>query len=205
MLTKTQAIAAVGGLSAPSKMPCRGWSIPASACKTGGKLRSIPGSTCSRCYALKGRYAFPNVQNALERRLKAYKADPVAWTRAMIAALEGETLFRWFDSGDLQGLDMLRHIAAVAHATPNVRHWLPTREAATVSAYRAIVGAFPPNLTVRVSLPMIDVIPKVSVGNWSGVSTLSGVTCPAPKQGGKCLDCRQCWNASVRMVVYAAH
>lgn len=204
-MTKAQAIAAVGGLSAPSKMPCRGWSIPASACKTGGKLRSVPGSTCSKCYALKGRYVFPNVQNALKRRLEAYRANPEAWRKAMIIALEGETLFRWFDSGDLQSFDMLRHIVEVAQATPNVRHWLPTREAAIVSAYRATVGDFPPNLTIRVSLPMIDVIPKVSIGNWSGVSTLQGVTCPAPKQGGKCESCRQCWDGSVRMVVYAAH
>ena len=43
----------VGGLSKPGKMP--GWSIgiPAAECNTGSKLRLIPNSVCSTCYALK--------------------------------------------------------------------------------------------------------------------------------------------------------
>ena len=46
----------VGGLSKPSKMP--GWSIgiPAAECKTGNKLKLIPNSVCSGCYAEKGCY-----------------------------------------------------------------------------------------------------------------------------------------------------
>jgi len=48
----------VGGLSKPGKMP--GWAIgiPAAECNTGSKLRLIPDSVCSTCYALKGCYVF---------------------------------------------------------------------------------------------------------------------------------------------------
>ena len=61
--------ALVGGLSAPSKMPCKSFSISAFECITGSRLRKIAGSVCSKCYALKGRYVFPKVQAALDRRL----------------------------------------------------------------------------------------------------------------------------------------
>ena len=60
-----------GGLSEPGKMPGRAFNLPAKACVTGAKLVKIPGSVCHGCYALKGRYRFSNVQQALERRLTA--------------------------------------------------------------------------------------------------------------------------------------
>ena len=64
-----------GGLSAPGKMPEGSYNLPARACLTGAKLVMVRGSTCSGCYALKGRYRFGNVQKALNRRLKALE-DP---------------------------------------------------------------------------------------------------------------------------------
>ncbi len=67
--TKKQAEAICGTLSKPSKMPCHGFSTPADACQVGSQLRKIPGSVCAGCYALKGRYRFPNVQRAMEFRL----------------------------------------------------------------------------------------------------------------------------------------
>ncbi len=51
------------------------------------------------------------------------------------AAETGEPFFRWFDSGDLQSVEMVRDIVAVAERTPEIRHWLPTREYATVREY----------------------------------------------------------------------
>ena len=58
-----------GGLSKPSKMPGYAYNLPAIHCKTGSKLAAIPGTTCHGCYALKGRYRFPNVMDAMMRRL----------------------------------------------------------------------------------------------------------------------------------------
>ena len=53
-----------GGLSKPSKMPGYAYNLPATECKIGSKLVKVPGSVCHGCYALKGRYRFPNVKDA---------------------------------------------------------------------------------------------------------------------------------------------
>lgn len=210
MMTLEQAWAIVGGLSQPSKMPCYGFSISAKRCKTGKKLRKVPGSICSKCYALKGRYVFQNVQNALERRF-AGLSNPL-WVPAMsflVNRLEKSGFFRWFDSGDVQSVEQLEKIVQVCLATPNIQHWLPTREYHFVAEYVKKYGAFPSNLTVRVSAYMIDGAPPVSFAKAFGVVT-SGVakdsySCPAYGQGGKCLDCRACWNQSVANVNYKLH
>jgi hypothetical protein len=57
--------------SKPSKMPGWAYGIPAKECQTGAKLREVKGSTCYNCYALKGCYVFPNVQDAQYKRLEA--------------------------------------------------------------------------------------------------------------------------------------
>ena len=33
----------------------------------------------------------------------------------------------------------------------------------------------------------------------------TGASCPAPSQGGKCLDCRQCWDPNIKTVSYGKH
>src|SRR5690242_14227789 len=98
----------VGGLSNPSKMPGYGYSIPAKDCITGSKLRKVDGSTCSACYALKGRYVFPNVLAAMERRLASL--DKPDWAYVMgelINRKSKQPFFRWHDSGDLQSVKHL--------------------------------------------------------------------------------------------------
>jgi hypothetical protein len=205
MTALTDARLAIGGLSKPSKMPGMAYSIPATACVTGSKLRDIPDSACSNCYALKGRYMFPNVQNALQRRLSAM-ASPT-WSQDMVTAINGADWFRWFDSGDLQSIGMLANIVKVCRQTPGTRHWLPTREKSIVSQYLRIHGAFPKNLTVRVSAAMIDGKPPKSP-NTSTIHNNRkprGYHCPAPSQGNKCVDCRACWDRNVKNVSYGLH
>ena len=70
-----------GGLSAPSKMPGYAYNLPAWECVTGVKLQAIEGSVCSGCYAMKGRYRFPNVKDALNRRLNSLTHPQ--WVEAM--------------------------------------------------------------------------------------------------------------------------
>lgn len=201
---------AIGGLSKPSKMPSWAWSIPASLCKTGGKLRNVKGSVCSKCYALKGRYVFNNVQNALQRRLDVYNENPDRWVDLMSCIIRAKKIafFRWFDSGDLQSAQMLRHIMEVAKNCPDTKFWLPTREYGIVSEVLAI-DACPSNLVIRLSGYMIDGPAPIQVACKAGVNTSTvtkgEATCPAPKQGNKCLDCRACWDKNVLNVSYKAH
>jgi hypothetical protein len=209
-----QASDKVGGLSNPSKMPCFSYSLPATACKVGSKLRNIKGSICEGCYACKGNYNYPCVKNALDRRLQSL-TDLYQWTANMIKAIEltGNKWFRWHDSGDLQGLEHLEAIAAIAKALPNVSFWLPTKEYKVVKEYIAKHAQFPINLIVRVSAAMVDqVAPKIaglptSVVMSTNVHDCPGNVhyCPAPQQGGKCQDCRMCWDVNCLTVAYAKH
>ena len=200
-----------GGLSKPSKMPGFAYSIPAQACNVGSRLRSVQGSICSKCYALKGRYVFGNVKKALQRRLASLVHSE--WVDAMVFQINqtGINVFRWHDSGDIQNLEHLERIAQVCRLTPDVRHWLPTREYALVTAYKQKHGAFPDNLNIRLSAYMVDGPLPDGAANRLGV-TMSGVTsdpskvsCPAYKQGGVCGSCRACWDKNQAVVFYPKH
>ena len=98
-MLKREAKKITGGLSKPSKMPGPAYNLPAWACKTGAKLRKVPGSPCYGCYAFKGRYNFSNVQLALKRRLEALESP--LWVEAMVTLIKGQEFFRWHDSGDI--------------------------------------------------------------------------------------------------------
>lgn len=200
-----------GGLSKPSKMPGFAYSIPAQACIVGSKLRSVAGSICSKCYALKGRYVFGNVKRALQRRLESLSHPEWVEAMAFQIAQAGVNVFRWHDSGDIQSLTHLENIVAVCKKTPDVRHWIPTREYAVVNAYVLKHGSFPNNLTVRLSAYMMDGPLPTGAAERAGV-TMSGVTsdpqkvtCPAYKQGGVCGPCRACWDKNQPVVFYPKH
>jgi len=200
-----------GGLSKPSKMPGFAYSIPAEECKVGSKLRKVKGSICEKCYALKGRYVFSNVKNALRKRFDSLLN--AEWVAAMAFQISQASVnvFRWHDSGDLQSVEHLERIAEVCRLTPDVRHWLPTREYGMVTEYKARHGEFPDNLNVRLSAYSIDGPLPEGAANRLGV-TLSGVTrdmskvtCPAYQQGGVCGSCRACWSKEQKAVIYPAH
>lgn len=235
MWTIQTASDAIGGLSNPGKMPSVGTSLPAAECITGSKLRNVDGSTCSNCYAMKGAYTWGNVQSALYRRLEIVReacADPEAgerWADAFAfllnTRLENQrrklernpeapigsdaAFFRWHDSGDLQSLEHLVLVVEVAKRTPDIRHWLPTREISTVNRYLKTIGPIPANLTVRISAAKVDTrAPRVDGCASSTVHTDSdaiGHECPAYQNDGKCGDCRACWDPSIQNVSYPLH
>lgn len=203
-----EAWARVGGLSDPSKMPCFGYSIPASTCKLGSILAKVNGTTCNGCYALKGMYRFKNVQSALQRRFEAIASD--TWVSDMVRVIrwkEKSGYFRWHDSGDLQSLEHLQKIVAVCEQLPSIKFWLPTREYAIVKRFIDSGHAVPANLTIRVSATKIDSeAPKLGDMVTSGVSSdVSKATCIAPTQNNECKDCRACWSKDVRHVTYKKH
>lgn len=197
--------AVAGKLGKPSKMPGYAYGIPARNCPVGSALVKLKGSVCSSCYALKGRYVFPNVLGAQEARLKSL-AHP-QWVDAMAYMIEKRkcSYFRWHDSGDIQGLWHLENIAEVALRCPDTRFWIPTRETKVVREYLRIHGAFPPNLVVRVSGAMIDGPPPANFPTTSTVTTSGSPTCPAYTQGGVCGACRACWDPRVGNVSYPKH
>lgn len=231
--TRKQLEAAVGGLSSPSKMPCHGFSIPASRCIQGGALRKLEGSTCAKCYAFdRGRYAFDNVKAAMERRYSIMMEDLDSWVDNMAELLnrfEKSGFFRWHDSGDIQSVEHLEAIARIAMKCPDIQFWLPTREVKLVKTWleqtwpKSYGGALarpnglPRNLTIRVSSFFVGSamkLPEILQRAGVKLSTvgLEDVTddvhvahCPASKQGNQCQSCRACWDRSVYTVNYHLH
>jgi len=204
---------AVGNLSRPSKMPSYAWSISARRCNVGSKLAKVKGSVCEGCYALKGRYMFSNTQDALERRYNAWDSDRAKWVDAMIYLMHNKQhivnagVFRFFDSGDIQGSAMLDDINTVAWASPTIRFWLPTKEYKLVKNYDKEIA---PNLVIRVSAPTVDkgfsgYTHISTVYNKDNIDTAEGHICPSSKQDNQCGSCRACWSDKVSEVSYIAH
>ena len=212
---RVEAEAVIGGLSRPSKMPCFSYSISAYRCMRGGELAKIPGSVCHKCYARKGRYVFPNVQAALERRygkLQLALTDATyreEYVNAFVHLLRKEEYFRWHDSGDLQSLEHLELIAYIAAVCDHVMFWLPTKETGIVRQYTHLYARPPENLIIRVSAPMVDGRPLNAGGlHTSTVSSnglIAGTPCLAYTRGGKCGDCRACWNPDLGNITYPLH
>lgn len=212
IMLKKEAAAINGGLTQTSKMPCKSYSLPTAACQTGFKMAQIKGSVCHSCYADKGFYAMyaATIQPAQHARLDSLTDQH--WVASMVAAIGSDSYFRWHDSGDLQGLWHLEKIAAVAAATPDTMHWLPTREYSMIKEYISKYKSLPKNLIIRLSAMYPDkpvIIPKSLQGisniTASNVHTLQplGTACKASQQNGECKECRLCWSGEI--VSYELH
>ena len=220
-------------LSKPSKMPGTSFSVPAQRCVTGAKLAKIPGSVCYDCYALKGAYIWPIVQQAMEYRLDLLNSSD--FVPVMVAELNKRraTEHRWFDSGDVHSVAHCLKIIAVCRLTPNKKHWIPTKER-KLWQEALKMESLPDNAVVRYSATMVDKAPPKDWTNSSAVITDKaasiGKLCEAyrtkkngqmishdeyetakkEKQIGKidlgyCGDCRACWSPAVKTVSYPKH
>jgi hypothetical protein len=197
-------------------MPGLSISTPADECISGSKMALIEGSVCSQCFAKRGHYSYDVVQDALLRRL--YALNNPLWVPSMVTlitkacTLIDEPYFRWFDSGDLQGIFQLQNIVEVCNLAPEINHWLPTKEFKIVRDYQKQFGEFPKNLVVRASGIMIDGPPPKDFIYTSTVSRKhepfnkeKGVMCKAYKNNNSCNDCRACWSREVFDVTYHKH
>jgi len=194
-----------------TKMPGTTYAIDAFACNVGSKLRNVKGSTCSGCYAIKLQKLRPSVDKGYKSNLEKFNTvQRQFWIDSMVFQIERyntDGYHRWFDSGDLQSIDMLRMIAEVCRKTPNVKHWLPTREKGIVSEFMTF-DQCPENLVIRVSAPMINGVPNKGFDNTSTVHYKAdhiGFECKAYTRGNNCGDCRACWSKDVSNVSYKKH
>lgn len=197
-------------LSKASKMPCRSWSLQAletcpASIGTDGELVDA----CKGCYATDGNYRFSNVKAPrLHNRDDWQQSD---WVDAMVAELDNDRYFRWFDSGDMYSLKLAEKIYDVMVATPWTRHWLPTRmhKFAKFADILAKMEALP-NVVVRLSSDSIN--GDIIAGNTTStiIPTISHrkpkmTICEAYEREGKCATCRACWDKDVEVVAYVAH
>jgi hypothetical protein len=223
-MTLQQAHAIAGTLGQPSKMPGAAYGIDAFQCRKGGDLVDDPRSTCHGCYARRNFYRYWRAAvTARARRQAAIRHR--YWAEAMIALIwdyiehGGEPAFRWHDSGDLHGPWHLANICAVAEATPDVRHWIPTREYDDVAAYLRAGGRIPGNLAVRMSAHYVGQaaeVPAEIVHLPTSTTHRKGEAPPVKKKGAivchaidadvnMCRGCRACWDGRVTNVSYRMH
>lgn len=217
MYTVKEANDVIGKLTTTTKMPCKSYNLPAMECKVGSALRKVKGSTCFGCYAMRGNYNWPAVKNAMYRRLKSIRDEK--WVSAITFLINNDyekksiDVFRWHDSGDLQDWEHLLKIIEVCNNTPNVKHWLPTREYGLISKLIKSDVVIPSNLVIRLSATMINgKITSVlseeimySTVHTSDKTNVEGYVCPAPTQDNECKDCRACWDKNIKIVSYKKH
>lgn len=197
-------------LSKAGKMPCRSWSLQA--------LSTCPGSVgadgalvpaCSGCYATTGNYNFPNVKGPRVHNKEDWKRD--AWADDMVAELDNDRYFRWFDSGDMYSLKLAQKMLDVMKRTPWVQHWLPTRMH-KFAKFAEVIAQMQqlPNVVVRLSSDSITgetiqgattstIIPTVDD------ATDSMTVCDAYERDGKCGSCRACWSKDAKVIAYPQH
>jgi hypothetical protein len=211
-------LALVGNLSKPSKMPCHSYSLSALTCPMRRIFGHITGSVCSRCYGCRGNYLYSSPKQAMANR-EAALLQSQDWAKNMVNAITATEMsgyFRWHDSGELLSVEHLEKIVAIAKATPDIKHWLPTRNLVVLSRYFRAGGKIPKNLTVRISATFVDKpltggrgfgLPRSFVGSKKGIAELAKQTkakvCTAPDTFGQCGQCRDCWGKNP--IIYHLH
>ena len=197
-------------LSKAGKMPCRSWSLqaidtcPASIGSDGELV-----DACKGCYATTGNYRFPNVKRPREHNKEDWQRD--SWVDDMVAELDNDRYFRWFDSGDMYHIQLARKMLEVMKRTPWVRHWLPTRmhKFAKFGLVLLEMNSLP-NVVVRLSSDSVigETIPGANTSTIIPTpeqATAEMTVCEAYSRDGKCGPCRKCWDKHVTVIAYPAH
>lgn len=220
LVKEAKAVTGGGIVSGNGKMPGATYATDPFLCEVGSKLRSVEGTSCSKCYAVKLAKFRPSVAKGYNNRHMAFAraCNDIGnlgnkWVQAVAFMINrhvektGDKHFRWFDAGDAPHKDAFELIAQVATLTPHVKHWVPTKEVKWWHDFE-VKAAIPLNLVVRVSTPKIDAQRAVKASHTSTVHKdreAIGHSCPAYTQGGTCGECRACWSPEVINVSYPLH
>ena len=196
-------------LSKASKMPGRSWSLQAlDTCPASRKPDGSLVDACSGCYATQGNYRYPNVKAPREHNREDWKRDE--WIDDMVAELDNDRYFRWFDSGDVYDIRLAQKILEVMRRTPWCNHWLPTRMH-KFAKFRPVLAEMEAlhNVVVRLSSDSItgETIDGATTSTITTEDNIpsSATVCGAYTREGKCGPCRACWQKDVTVVAYIGH
>lgn len=198
-------------ISVTSKLDgIRSWSLQA--------LETCPGSlaapgvlvdACKGCYATTGFYLMQPVKAPRAHNKEDWQR--ITWCDDMVAELQNDRFFRWFDSGDAYTLALAEKILEVMQRTPWVNHWIPTRMH-KFPKFRQVFAEMQglKNVAVRFSSDSID--GTFTRGLHGSVITPDSETvpkgttlCRAYENEGKCSGCRACYDKKVKVIAYPAH
>ena len=199
-------------LSNTSKMPGKSWSLPAWETCPGARLdNGDPVDACERCYALTGAYNFPGTIAAREHNLADWKSED--WVQVMAKKIGKAKFFRWFDSGDVYSVALAEKIKDVIQATPDCKHWLPSRSYKDKNIFSVLKDiAALGNAAVRYSSDSrngerlsFGINSVIIQAKEDFVAEKGYSLCRAGERGGKCGTCRACWSKAVKTIAYIAH
>jgi len=198
-------------LSAPSKMPCKSWSLQArSTCP--GSIDPVTKDlvpACQGCYATTGMYNMPNVKAVRDHNKQDWQRD--TWVDEMVQELDNSRYFRWFDSGDLYSVKLAVKIYEVMKLTPWCKHWLPTRSH-KFKKFSSILKKMNDLQNVVVRFSSDSITGEIIKGKTTSTivqyfedATSEMSICEASTRGGKCGPCRACWDKDTPVIAYIAH
>ena len=205
-------------LSKTSKLGTFSWSLQArETCPGAVDTNGVTVPACAGCYATTGYYHIPSVIKVRADNRTAWRDD--SFVADMITALRHEKHMRLFDSGDFYHAELATKWLEIMQALPGVQFWVPTRshKVARISLVLSKMEKLP-NVAVRYSADSIDggFDPEL---HGSVIYTEDGqlldnllqdgliYKCPAYTEthGGKCLDCRKCYDKTTPVIAYKAH
>ena len=203
-------------VSQTSKMPCPSWSLEAVSTCPGSILSGTKGKlveACSKCYANKGFYRMKTVKDVRINNKEDWKRSD--FEADMIAYLDTQRYFRWFDSGDIYTLALAEKIYNICKKTSWVKHWIPTRSY-KFKKYLPIFNKLKAlcNVSVRYSSDSIKgeytkglhgstIIPKDPKDFDPSPEFLrEAFICGTRYRKGSCGPCRACWNKDIPLIAY---
>ncbi|MGQ1358410.1 GP88 family protein (plasmid) [Acinetobacter baumannii] len=207
-------------LSKVGKLGVYSWSLQAlNTCPASIKSSGELVDSCKGCYAAFGQYNYPNVKAPREYNKWAWKQDN--FVNEFVEILNAShKYFRWLDSGDLYSLALAEKVYEIMKATPETKHWLPTRMH-KFDKFKDVLNrmAALPNVVVRLSSDSVvgDLVDKPEGLNIGTSSTIipeqhlndfegkGQFICKAYYQEGKCKTCRACYDKNVETVAYVGH
>lgn len=218
-------------LSAPSKMPCYSWSIPAGSTCPGAKLSVVhqgDNAVCGSCYAQGGFYLMPSTKTAqMARRAWIARSlahdDGAEFVSVMIEMIResvhacGTPRFRGHDSGDFFSVAYIEAWIAICEALPSVTLWFPTRSYIVPNLEPALRRlAALPNVVMRPSAEGFDEEAPMLDGFAAGstvarslpvAQTLRGRVCPTATGAKTCAGngCFHCWDNPTEPTIYIEH
>lgn len=218
-------------LSAPSKMPCYSWSIPAGSTCPGAKLSVVhqgDNAVCGSCYAQGGFYQMPSTKNAqMARRAWIGRSlahdDGAEFIRVMVEMIResvhacGNPRFRGHDSGDFFSVAYIDAWIAICSALPSVTFWFPTRSYIVPNLEPALRRlAALPNVVLRPSAEGFDEEAPMLDGFAAGstvartlpiAQSLAGHVCPTSYAAKTCAEngCFHCWDNPTEPTIYVEH
>ena len=199
-------------LSKTSSMPNPSWSQTAgpSYC---GAYRGGKRSVCKSCYAGKGRFTFPNVRGANERRYEWFHSAPrEVVVHTLAGEYAGQRLARAFVSGDFCHPPCVHVWRDVVKTTgAGTSWWFPTRVWLKEEYHQPLMDLNAlPNVVVRLSNEKVDEPVPEEVREKLGISTVSTVyedkkySCPKQVSHTNCTNagCERCWDGNVKETTY---